>query len=555
MVEAKGNPNDRRPRLSLRFSLRFILILIVFVSIYLALAEHYKRQPKPLPTTWDFGTGKNIKWTVPLGTQTYSAPTIHDGKVFIGTNNRQGYDPALPATIDLGVMLCFDARDGKFLWQHSNAKLAVGRSEDWPLQGVYSQAYADDDRLWYVSNRCEVVCLDTEGFYDHQNDGVSTEANTRDQDADLVWKVDMRKQFGVVPHNASHCNVVVDKSRVYVKTSNGVGPSHTELVAPNAPSFVVLDRNTGKTIWTDNTPKHIPHGSWGSPTLATIAGKEQILFPGGDGWLYSFEPAGDGKGGSVLLWKFDCNEKTARSPLSGGGLAKGLVGGLAFRNNLVTAPTVRNDKIYVTLGQDPEHGIGASHVWCISPAKLRGDISPTIVKRALGSDPVGRENDFQYCDPSQGDIEIANPNSGLVWKYTGLDSNGDGIIDNRDVPLMNRSLSEVKIANGRAYVNDMGGILHCVDAETGAYLWHFDTLSAFWNSPLISDDKIYIGDEDGQIFIIDGGASLATATPTKIFEAAAPNYNSIYATPVEAKGVLYLVTRSQLIAIEQEPDK
>ena len=553
MSDAKENPqSEKRSRLSLRFSIRFILILIIFVSVYLAYAEHLKRQPKPLPTSWDFGTGRNIKWTVPLGSQSYSAPTIHQGKVFIGTNNGHGYDPALPSNIDLGVMLCFDAKDGKFLWQHSNFKLAVGRSEDWPLQGVYSQAYANGDRLWYVSNRCEVVCLDTEGFYDKQNDGVSTETNTRDQDADVVWKVDMRKRFGVHPHNASHCNVVVDHSRVYVNTSNGVGPSHVDLVNPKAPSFVVLDRLTGKTIWTDNTPKYIPHGAWGSPTLTTIAGKKQILFPGGDGWLYSFEPEGDGKGGSVLLWKFDCNEKTVTSPQSTEGIAKGLVGGLMTRNQLITAPTVYDDKVYVTLGQDPEHGIGPSHVWCISPANLRGDISPTTVRRGPGSRLIGPETDFQYCDPSKGDVEIANPNSGLVWKYTGVDSNSDGIIDESDTPVMNRSLGRVIIGNDRAYVTDLNGVLHCLDAKTGNYLWHFDTLSAFWNSPLVVNDQIYISDEDGAINVLDGDASLGTAAPKTIFKGDTPNYNSVYGTPLGADGVLYLVTRNQLIAIEQE---
>ena len=537
--------NDERPRLTLRFSIRFLLILIGLFSVYLAWVEYSKRQQKPAPTEWNFATGENIKWIAQLGSHTYANPTAHRGKVFVGSNNANGYNPALPPNIDLGVMLCFDAKDGKFLWQHSNRKLAEGRAQDWPLQGVSSQAYADGDRLWYVSNRCEVVCLDTEGFYDKQNDGVRTELSTQDRDADVVWKVDMRKRFGVVPHNSSHCNVVVDEARVYVKTSNGVGPSHMELVAPNAPSFVVLDRFTGETIWTDNTPKHIAHGSWGSPTLATISGKKQILFPGGDGWLYSFEPAGDGESDPVLLWKFDCNEKTAKS----------IPGGEGTRNNLLAAPTVHDDKVYVALGQDPEHGAGASQVWCISPAELRGDISPTTVKRSPASRPIDRENDFQHCDPSTGDIEIPNPNSGLVWKYTGVDSNGDGTVDASDTPFMSRSLSEVKIANGRAHVNDMNGILHCLDAKTGNYLWHFDTQSTFWNSPLVDNDRIYIGDEDGMIFVLDGNATPGTATPKTLFEDNSPNYSSIYASPVGANGVLYLVTRNQLIAIEQEPDK
>ncbi len=40
-------------------------------------------------------------------------------------------------------------------------------------------------------------------------------------------------------------------------------------------------------------------GQWTSPAYATVNGKGQVIFPGGDGWLYGFEAK---KG--ELLWKF-----------------------------------------------------------------------------------------------------------------------------------------------------------------------------------------------------------------------------------------------------------
>src|SRR5207248_9462003 len=48
-------------------------------------------------------------------------------------------------------------------------------------------------------------------------------------------------------------------------------------------------------------------GSWASPAYASPrGGRPQVLFPGGDGWLYSLDPL-SGK----LIWKFDCNPKGA----------------------------------------------------------------------------------------------------------------------------------------------------------------------------------------------------------------------------------------------------
>ena len=44
--------------------------------------------------------------------------------------------------------------------------------------------------------------------------------------------------------------------------------------------------------------------SWSNPAYGVVKGKAQVIFPGGDGWLYSFEPK-TGK----LIWKMDLNPK------------------------------------------------------------------------------------------------------------------------------------------------------------------------------------------------------------------------------------------------------
>ncbi len=54
---------------------------------------------------------------------------IADGKVFIGTTNWDaGRIKRYPKNVDLGVLWCFDAESGDFLWQHSNLKLSTGRA-------------------------------------------------------------------------------------------------------------------------------------------------------------------------------------------------------------------------------------------------------------------------------------------------------------------------------------------------------------------------------------------------------------------------------------------
>ena len=531
----------------LRMSLRFLLLLVSLIVV--SVVEH-QSEIRSLPIQWNVSTGENVKWSVPLGSHSLSRPTVHGEFVFVGTNNGNGYDPAIPSSVDLGVMLCFEKETGKFLWQHSNKKLAVRRGPDWQLQGVGSQAFADKNRLWYVNKRGEVVCLDVDGFYDGENDGpFRNEASSRKIDADIVWKVDMIKTFGVSPHhhNGINCNVVVDDQRVYVKTGNGVGPAHIDLPAPNAPRIVVLDRATGQTIWTENSSEHIMHGSWGSPTLATIAGKQQILFSGGDGWLYSFDPAGDGNGKPVLLWKFDCNFKTATR---GAG-----AGALGTRNILLAAPTVRDGKVFVAPGQDPEHGSGLSQVWCIDPGSKRGDISPTLVKLGQGSKGPSRENGFQHCDLKAGDKEIPNPNSGLAWCYTGTNSNDDGVIDESDTPYMARSLSEVRVQDGFAFVTDTNGLLHCIDAKTGKPVWHFNCIASIWSSPLLSDSHVYVGTEDGEVVVLEIEQNPLLKKPTPVARNDSPKYGAVYASMSSRDGVIYIASLSELTAVHIEPKK
>ena len=54
---------------------------------------------------------------------------------------------------DRGVLMAFRESDGEFLWQHTHEKLAAGRVNDWPFQGVARSPLVEGDRLYYVSNR------------------------------------------------------------------------------------------------------------------------------------------------------------------------------------------------------------------------------------------------------------------------------------------------------------------------------------------------------------------------------------------------------------------
>jgi hypothetical protein len=53
------------------------------------------------------------------------------------------------------------------------------------------------------------------------------------------------------------------------------------------------------------------------------------------------------------------------------------LGGRADRNHIIGTPVFHEGLVYIAVGEDPEHGEGVGHLWCIDPTK-RGDTSPEL---------------------------------------------------------------------------------------------------------------------------------------------------------------------------------
>eukprot|EP00913_Durusdinium_trenchii_P013416 g12597.t1 len=505
---------------------------------------------KNIPTFWDVKKGTNIKWKAKRAGGwwiQWSTPVIANGRVFLGANNGVGYVKRFTPRVDLGCLLCFDEKTGKFLWQHSNSRLLSGIVNDWPNTGIPSTACVDGDRLWYVTNRSEVVCLDTDGFHDGKNDGpYKDEDNENRDEADVIWKFDMMSKLGTFPHNASSCSVTCVGNILLVNTSNGVDRSHASLPRPQAPSFIALDRRTGKLLWTDNSPgKNVLHGQWSSPSVIVVNGKLQVLFAGGDGWLRSFDPNGDGKGESKLLWKFDCNPKDSRWKL----------GGQGTRNNVIATPVVYEGLIYLAVGQEPEHGEGQGHLYCIRPPRERDgrDVSPTLAVDAKGR-PLPRRR-IRAVDPKRGEKAIPNPKSAMIWHYGSLTVKEYEA--RKFERQMHRTIGNATIKNGILVIADFSGIVHCLDAKTGNFHWSYDMFAECWSTPLIVENKIYVGDADGDvaIFPLTRDPKKALRPDKNALNGNVPalgevkTANSVFSSPVVANNVLFIANKNTLYAI------
>ena len=496
---------------------------------------------------WIQDKARNIKWIARLGSMTFGTPVIAGGHVYIGTNNGAAYLKRYPSDVDLGCLLCFRESDGAFLWQFSEEKLPNGRTHDWPLQGIGASPLVEGNRMWFVSNRCEAVCLDTEGFRDGENDGpYVNEPLMAHDEADVVWRYDLIKELGVFPHTLGmgphrRCSPTASyKNRIYIVTGNGVDMSHVNIPAPGSPSLVCFDKDTGKVLWTDASPgKSILHNQAADPLVTEIGGRGQVIVPQGDGWIRSFDALT-----GELIWKFDINTKKS----------KWRVGGRGERNHIWAAPVCYKGRLYVGSGQEAEHGEGDGRLVCIDPTKT-GDISSELAVDAEGHLLPHRRT--QAVIPERGERAIPNPNSGLIWEFTRWDHNRDGEIEFEEE--FHRTLSSVAIKDDLLVAPDFSGLVHCLDVRTGEPCWAYDSLAMIWCSPLIVDDKVYVGDEDGDLMIFGLSADPKEAMKdidgkfeplnAEAIDEVSNMRTSIFSSPVFANGVLYVATRTHLFAI------
>ena len=472
----------------------------------------------------DLPLPRNVRWSAALGSQTFGNPTVAGGRVFVGTNNARPRDPRFSE--DRSVVTCLRESDGQFLWQLPVPKIpAKGKfNGDYKLLGITSSPTVQADRVYVVTNRCEVLCLDANGLADG-NDGPFTDealylATPKEHtitegpdgpvvtftpgeavelgpaDADILWRFDMIAEVKSWPQDASDCSPLVYGDYVYVATSNGVDKSHKHIPSPKAPSLIALDKRTGALVAADDAAlgPRIFHGQWSSPSLGVVNGRALVFYGGGDGFCYAFDaepvPGKDGAPGTLRkVWWFDCNPPGHKvrdgQPIPYKTKGDG-------PSEIIATPVFYNSRVYVTVGQDPGHGTGKGCLSCID---------------ATGTGDVSR--------------------SGSLWTYTDMD----------------RSLSTVSIADGLLYVADYAGILHCLDADSGRCYWKHDTDSHVWASTLAADGKIYLGTEKGDLWVLAAGKECKVLTRIRM---GCP----VYTTPIVANGVLYVTSQKHLYAVQ-----
>jgi outer membrane protein assembly factor BamB len=420
-----------------------------------------------------------------------------------------------------GVMNCFEESTGKLLWRwimpcRSDLKADAMNFRHFPKTlGICSTPAVDGDRLYFVDQNCVVECLDVRG--QPAADGGEIGGGR------VLWTFDMFADpaVGSRPSDACNGSPLVDGDLVYVTTSNGVDRIVTvpieedagrRCMAPNAPNLIVLDKRTGRFLARDTAPiaPNMLHGQWSSPAMATVHGRKLVFLGGGDGACYAFEALNGVPKEPVTLktaWRVDCNPPEYRSfgdldlfthytlgdKRRKDTLNKLNDGSFTGMSEIIATPVFFNDRVYVAIGRDPEHGRGRGALVCIE-ANPSGD----------GAQPA------------------------KLWSYEQLD----------------RSLSAVSIADGLLYIADVAGRVHCLEADSGKLQWIYESGGRVIASTMVADGKIYLPNEK-HLVILKAGRAVNLLGEINLGGPA-------WGTPVVANGTLYVASRNYLWAVQEQ---
>lgn len=476
---------------------------------------------RSLPADFDPKAMRNVKWIAKLGNETHSTPVVANGRVFIGTNNSDPRDSKHQG--DRGVLMCFKEETGELLWQLVVPKREEDKYHDWPNAGISSPATVEGERVYIVSSRGEVMCLDVRGMA-NGNDGPFKDEgahmvqfpmadSTNAQrvldfkvatptpgplDADIVWMFDLTKGAGIWSHDGAHSSILIHGDYLYLNSGTGVDNTHRKIRTPNAPSLVVFNKKTGEYVARDDEPiaPNIFHCTWSSPSLGVVNGQQVIFFCGGNGVVYGFEPvkSSDLAKSSTKhpqklkkVFEFDFDPSGPKTEVH-----RYTQNRRESPSNIFGMPVFLDGKLYVAGGGDIFWGKNEAWLKCID-VKLGGGVQ-----------------------------------TNAAWTYS----------------LEKHVMSTPAIHDGWVFIADIGRKMHCVDARTGQSLWTHDIKGDAWASPYVADGKVYLGTRSGNFYVWAASKEKQVLTEMEL-------KSPISATVTAANGVLYISTMQNLYAVRK----
>ncbi len=349
---------------------RYLSLLVLCGAATFAAADNWSSWRGPeqtgvsrdadLPDTFAVGSKpQNVIWKAPYGGIT--TPIVLNGRVYI--INRVGEEQSQQERV-----MCFDAKDGKVLWEH---KFNVF------LTDIVA------DRLGWTQMAGDT---ETGNVYAHGTQGFLF---CFDKDGKILWQHSLTEEYGRVSgYGGRIMSPIIFEDLLIMPMINANWGEQTI----GCTRLVAFNKRTGDVVWWASANHRVLDTNACVPVTVKIGGQWLVLCGGGDGGLHAFKARTGEK-----VWSY------------------------IFGHGAINAsPVVDGDRIYAGHGE-PNFSGGQGSVICLDGSTVHG-AKPELVWKVDGirvkyASPLLRGKRLYVCNVV-GEMFCLDTKDGKeLWKY------------------------------------------------------------------------------------------------------------------------------------------
>jgi outer membrane protein assembly factor BamB len=404
----------------------------------------------------------NLLWKQPYGGR--STPVVMNHRVYVINPTNEGVSAEERLNLEERVM-CFDADNGKVLWEH---RFPVFHTGIVAARVGWTSVVGDPE---------------TDNVYAHGVQGLlfCFEGKT----GKVLWQRSLTEEYGRVSGYGGRVTTPVIDGDLLIM---GMVNSNWGEYARGGNRFVAFDKKTGEVAWWSETGLPVKFTYASTPVVAVINGERLLISGGGDGAVHAFQVRTGKRAWSYLF--------------STGGINP--------------APVVDGNFVYSSHGDENLEGGERGMLVCLDASKVK-DGKPELVWKDTGhlfkfASPIVHEGKLYACDENATMYCFDAKTGKRLWRYSyGKSAKGSPVW-----------------ADGKIYVNAVGGEFHIVDVKGDKPKTVFKTtiesrLAAaleFNGGPAVADSRVYfMTSQDMYCVGFKDGKPAADPIPTRPTEA------------------------------------